>query len=60
MKTVNSLEDCALPKKTKLLIALVLDNCPRCFRGSPVAGQQAMKAGVSKEEMAEALRVVEP
>jgi alkylhydroperoxidase/carboxymuconolactone decarboxylase family protein YurZ len=53
-----SFEDGALPKKTKYLIALSLDAAHGAVEGVRALAQQALKSGASKEEIMEALRVV--
>jgi len=54
-----ALEDGALPRKTKLLIAMVLDAVHGASEGVQSLAGQALKAGATKEEMAEALRVAQ-
>lgn len=49
--------DGALPKKSKLLIAMALDAAHGAVGGVQALAQQAMKAGATKAEVAEALRV---
>lgn len=62
LKLVNdtrdlALTDGALSRKTKLLIAMVLDAVHGASDGVQSLAQQAIKAGATKEEIAEALRV---
>ena len=52
-----ALADGALPRKFKFLIAMALDAAHGADKGVNSLAQQAMKAGASKEEVAEALRV---
>ena len=47
----------AIPRKYKYLIALALDAAHGAERGVNSLAQAAIKAGASKEEIAEALRV---
>ncbi len=54
-----ALKDGALPRKMKLLIAMSLDASIGSSDGVKSLAQQAMKAGATKEEIAEALRVVQ-
>jgi alkylhydroperoxidase/carboxymuconolactone decarboxylase family protein YurZ len=54
-----ALADGALPKKFKLLIAMALDAAHGAVGGVRALTQQAMQAGATKEEIAEALRVAE-
>lgn len=54
-----ALEDSVLPKKTKLLIAMVLDAEHGRESGVQGLAQQAIKAGATKQEVMEALRVAE-
>ncbi|MEE8471414.1 MAG: carboxymuconolactone decarboxylase family protein [Dehalococcoidia bacterium] len=49
--------DGALPKRTKLLIALALDASKGAVGGVRALAQEAMKAGATKEEIGETLRV---
>jgi len=62
LKVVNdtrefAMTDGALPRKTKLLIAMVLDAVHGASDGVHSLATQAIKAGATKEEIAEALRV---
>ncbi len=54
-----ALTDGALPRKTKLLIAMVLDAVHGASEGVQSLAREAIKAGASKEEIAEALRVAQ-
>ena len=51
--------DGALPRKFKLLIAMAFDASYGAVNGVKSLAQQAMDAGASKEEIAEALRVAQ-
>ncbi|MBI2288447.1 MAG: carboxymuconolactone decarboxylase family protein [Chloroflexi bacterium] len=52
-----ALSDGALPRKVKLLIAMALDAAAGTTTGVKSLAQQALKAGATKTEVAEALRV---
>ncbi|OGP69082.1 MAG: 4-carboxymuconolactone decarboxylase [Deltaproteobacteria bacterium RBG_13_47_9] len=54
-----ALADGALPKKVKLLIAMALDASHGTVEGVKSLTQQAMKAGATKEEVMETLRVAQ-
>lgn len=54
-----ALADGALPKKIKLLIAMVLDAVQGAPDGVQSLAREAIKAGATKEEIAEALRVAQ-
>jgi alkylhydroperoxidase/carboxymuconolactone decarboxylase family protein YurZ len=54
-----ALTDGALPKKFKLLIAMALDAAHGTVDGVRSLAGQAMKAGATKEEVAEAIRVAQ-
>jgi AhpD family alkylhydroperoxidase len=54
-----ALADGALPRKFKLLIAMVLDAVNGAAEGVQSLAGQAIKAGATKEEIAEALRVAQ-
>ena len=54
-----ALEDGALPKKFKLLIAMALDAAHGSVNGVRALAQEAMRAGATKGEIAEALRVAQ-
>jgi alkylhydroperoxidase/carboxymuconolactone decarboxylase family protein YurZ len=49
--------DGALPRRIKLLIAMAFDAAHGASGGVRALAEQAMKAGATKEEIAEALRV---
>jgi alkylhydroperoxidase/carboxymuconolactone decarboxylase family protein YurZ len=55
----SALGEGALPKKFKLLIALVLDASHGAVDGVASLARAAMQAGATKEEIAEALRVAQ-
>lgn len=54
-----SLQDGALPRKIKLLIAMALDASEGAVEGVRSLADQALKAGASKEEVTEAIRVAD-
>ena len=54
-----ALADGALPRKFKFLIAMALDASHGAVRGVRSLAEQAMKAGATKEEIAETIRVVQ-
>jgi AhpD family alkylhydroperoxidase len=54
-----ALSDGALPRKIKLLIAMVLDAVNGASEGVQSLAREAVKAGATKEEIAEALRVAQ-
>ncbi len=54
-----ALAEGALPRKFKLLIAMALDASLGSVNGVNSLAQQAMKAGATKEEVAETLRVAQ-
>jgi len=54
-----ALADGALPRKTKLLIAMVLDAVHGSSDGVQALAREAIRAGATKEEIAEALRVAQ-
>ena len=54
-----ALNDGALPRKIKLLIAMALDASQGTVEGVRSLAEQALKAGATKEEMVEALRVAD-
>ena len=54
-----ALADGALSRKFKLLIALALDASQGTAEGVRSLAQQAMKAGATKEEIAESIRVAQ-
>ena len=53
-----ALDDGALPRKYKLLIAMALDAQAGAANGGKGLAAQAQQAGATKEEIGEALRVV--
>ena len=54
-----ALADGALPRKIKFLIAMALDAAHGTVDGTRALAEQAMKAGATKEEVAEAIRVAQ-
>ena len=54
-----ALADGVLPRKFKLLIAMALDASLGAVQGVKALAQAAMQAGATKEEITEALRVVQ-
>ena len=52
-----ALADGALPRKFKFLIVMALDASHGAVRGVRSLAEQAMKAGATKEEIAETMRV---
>jgi len=54
-----ALSDGALPRKLKLLIALALDASHGAVEGVKSLAQLAIRAGATKEEIAEVLRVAQ-
>ena len=54
-----ALADGALPRKFKFLIAMALDASHGAVRGVRSLAEQAMKAGATREEIAETMRVVQ-
>ncbi len=52
-----ALNDGALPRKTKLLIAMALDASKGTAEGVKALTEQALSAGATKAEVMEALRV---
>jgi len=54
-----ALADGALPKKMKLLIAMALDAAHGAADGVKSLAGQALKAGATKEEIMEAIRVTQ-
>jgi len=61
VKNTNAfaLADGALPRKFKFLIAMALDASHGAVRGVKSLAEQAMKAGATKEEITETMRVVQ-
>jgi len=54
-----ALADGALPRRFKFLIAMALDASHGAVRGVRSLAEQAMKAGATKEEITETMRVVQ-
>jgi alkylhydroperoxidase/carboxymuconolactone decarboxylase family protein YurZ len=54
-----ALSDGALPRKVKLLIAMALDAAHGAVNGVKSLADQAMKAGATKEEIMETIRVAQ-
>jgi alkylhydroperoxidase/carboxymuconolactone decarboxylase family protein YurZ len=54
-----ALTDGALPKKVKLLMAMALDASHGAVEGVKALTQQAIKAGATKEEIMETVRVAQ-
>ena len=54
-----ALNDGALPRKIKLLIAMALDASEGAVEGVKSLTEQALKAGATKEEIMEAIRVAD-
>ncbi len=54
-----ALADGALPRKVKLLMAMALDASHGTVEGTRSLTQQAMKAGATKEEIMETVRVAQ-
>ena len=54
-----ALADGALPRKVKLLIAMVLDAVHGASEGVQALAREAIEAGATKEEITEALRVAQ-
>jgi alkylhydroperoxidase/carboxymuconolactone decarboxylase family protein YurZ len=54
-----ALADGALPRKIKFLIAMALDAAHGTVDGTRSLADQAMKAGATKEEIAETIRVAQ-
>jgi alkylhydroperoxidase/carboxymuconolactone decarboxylase family protein YurZ len=61
VKTTNdfALADGALPRKIKFLIAMALDASEGTVEGVKSLAEQAMKAGATREEIVETLRVAQ-
>ena len=64
LQLVNNTKDLALadgvlPRKVKLLIAMVLDAVHGASDGVQSLAREAIRAGATKEEIAEALRVAQ-
>ena len=54
-----ALADGALPRKIKLLIAMALDASHGAVEGVKALAKQAVKAGATKEEIVETIRVAQ-
>jgi len=54
-----ALADGALPRKIKFLIAMALDSAHGTVEGTRALADQAIKAGATKEEIAETIRVAQ-
>ena len=54
-----ALNDGALPRRIKLLIAMALDASKEAVEGVKSLAEEALKAGATKEEIMEALRVAD-
>jgi alkylhydroperoxidase/carboxymuconolactone decarboxylase family protein YurZ len=54
-----ALADGALPRKIKFLIAMALDASEGAVEGVRALADQAMKAGATKEEIVETIRVAQ-
>ena len=54
-----ALAEGALPRKIKFLIAMALDASHGTVEGTKALAEQAMKAGATKEEIVEAIRVAQ-
>ena len=54
-----ALADGALPRKIKLLIAMALDASHGAVEGVKALAEQAVKAGATKEEIVETIRVAQ-
>ena len=54
-----ALAEGVLPRKIKFLIAIALDASHGAVEGVKALAEQAMKAGATKEEIAETLRVTQ-
>jgi alkylhydroperoxidase/carboxymuconolactone decarboxylase family protein YurZ len=54
-----ALAEGVLPRKVKLLMAMALDASHGTIEGTRLLTQQAMKAGATKEEIMETLRVAQ-
>jgi alkylhydroperoxidase/carboxymuconolactone decarboxylase family protein YurZ len=61
VKTTNDfvLADGALPRKIKFLIAMALDASEGAVEGVRALAEQAMKAGATKEEIVETIRIAQ-
>ncbi len=54
-----ALADGALPRKSKLLIAMALDAAHGASEGVASLAKQALQAGATKQEIAETLRIAQ-
>lgn len=54
-----ALADGVLPRKIKFLIAMALDAAHGTVEGTRALAEQAMKAGATKEEIVETIRVAQ-
>jgi len=54
-----ALADGALPRKIKFLIAMALDAAHGTVEGTKSLAEQAMKAGATREEIVETIRVAQ-
>jgi alkylhydroperoxidase/carboxymuconolactone decarboxylase family protein YurZ len=54
-----ALADGALPRKIKFLIAMALDAAHGTVEGTAALAEQAIKAGATKEEIVETIRVAQ-
>lgn len=54
-----ALADGALPRRIKFLIAMALDAAHGTVEGTKALAEQAMKAGATKEEIVETIRVAQ-
>ena len=54
-----ALADGALPRKIKFLIAMALDAAHGTVEGTRALAEQAMKAGATREEIVETIRVAQ-
>ena len=54
-----ALADGAMPRKVKLLIAMVLDTVHGASEGVQALAREAIEAGATKKEITEALRVAQ-
>jgi alkylhydroperoxidase/carboxymuconolactone decarboxylase family protein YurZ len=61
VRTTNefALAEGTLPRKVKFLIAMALDASEGAVEGVKALAEQAMKAGATKEEIVETIRVVQ-
>jgi alkylhydroperoxidase/carboxymuconolactone decarboxylase family protein YurZ len=61
VKNTNAfaLAEGALPRKMKFLIAMALDAAHGTVEGTKALAEQAMKAGATKEEIVEVIRVAQ-